>query len=84
MWTVLWAMVPGPIRRFMAWAVAGLLVFLGIWTAAKREARQEAATEALKGTLKNETKRKEIDQSVDQETDLVSRAHKSGLVRPND
>lgn len=39
----LWAMVPGPIRRALAWAVGGIALLWAAWGAGKRDAQQEAA-----------------------------------------
>jgi hypothetical protein len=44
----LWHIIPGPIRRAMAWALGGLLALAAIWGAAKKDARQKAALRAAR------------------------------------
>lgn len=43
---MIWALIPGPIKRALAWLVAGLVAVWAIRLGAKREARQDAALEA--------------------------------------
>ena len=43
---MIWALIPGPIRRALAWAVAGLAAFWAISAGAKRTARAGTALEA--------------------------------------
>lgn len=45
---MIWAIIPGPIKRAMAWLVAGLVAFAGVWWLAKRDARRGAALDAAK------------------------------------
>jgi hypothetical protein len=55
---MIWALTPAPIRRAMAWAVAGLAAVWAIRAGAKREARAETALEAAERYAKT---RKAID-----------------------
>jgi len=45
---MIWWLIPGWLKRAVAWAVAGLLAAAGIFYAGKREARQKAKIEGLK------------------------------------
>ena len=45
---MIWWLIPGWLKRAVAWAVAGLLAVAGIFYAGKREARQKAENERLK------------------------------------
>lgn len=49
---MIWAIIPGPIKRFMAWLSVGLAVIWAAWAAGKREARQKAALGAARGHIK--------------------------------
>jgi len=47
---MIWGLlVPQWLRRFMAWAVAGLAAVVAIFLAGRREARRKADLKALKG-----------------------------------
>lgn len=46
------AIIPGPVKRFMAWLLAGLAVLWATWAAGKRDARQKAALDAARGHIK--------------------------------
>lgn len=61
---MIWAMFPAPIKRAMAWLLAGLVAFAGIWGMAKRDARRGAALDAAKDTIKAHEVRDEIDDDV--------------------
>jgi len=74
-------LILSPLRKAAGWALAGLLAFLAIWGLAKRQARQETALQAAERIAKAEIKRGRIEDEIDQDTDLVRRAHASGLVR---
>lgn len=43
---MIWALIPGPIKRALAWLVAGLVAFAGVWGLVRRDVRREAALEA--------------------------------------
>lgn len=45
-------MIPSPVKRFMAWLLAGLVAFAGVWGLAKRDARQKAALDAARDHIK--------------------------------
>lgn len=49
---MIWAIIPGPVKRFMAWVLAGLAVLWAAWVAGRREARQKAALEAARDHIK--------------------------------
>ena len=55
---MIWAIIPGPIKRALAWLLAGLVAFAGVWGMAKREQRQQTALEAAEAYAKT---RKAID-----------------------
>ena len=78
---MIWATIPAPIRRALAWAVAGLVALLGVWGLAKRDARRKTALEAAERYAKAEIKRGKIEDDIDQDTDLVRRARSAGVVR---
>lgn len=81
----LWALVPGPIRRAMAWAGVGIAVLWAAWGAGKRDARQEAALSEAEDIARAEVTRGRIDHDLDQVQDdagLVARAMGAGVVRP--
>ena len=59
---MIWALIPGPIKRAVAWLLAGLVAFAGVWGMAKREQRQQTALEAAEAYAKT---RKEIDHAPD-------------------
>ena len=79
---MIWAIIPAPIKRALAWLLAGLVAFAGVWGMAKRDARRETALEAAERISAAEIKRGKIEDDIDQDTDLVRRARASGLVRP--
>lgn len=78
---MIWAIIPGWLKRALAWLVAGLGIIWAAWLAGKREARRETALEAAERIAKAEIKRGRIDDGIDQDTDLVRRARASGVVR---
>lgn len=45
---MIWALIPGPVKRALAWFLAGLAAVAGVWGLAKRDARQKAALDAAK------------------------------------
>jgi hypothetical protein len=59
---MIWAIIPGPVKRAMAWLLAGLGVVAGVWGLAKRDARRGAALDAAEGYIET---RKEIDDATD-------------------
>ena len=81
---VIWAIIPGPIKRVLAWLLAGLVAVASVWGMAKRDARRETALEAAERIAKAEIKRGRIDDDIDQDTDLVRRARAAGVVRPSE
>jgi hypothetical protein len=74
-------LILSPLRKAAGWALAGLLAFFAIWGLAKRQARQETALQAAERIAKAEIKRGRIEDEIDEDTDLVRRAHASGVVR---
>jgi hypothetical protein len=61
---VIWAIIPAPIKRAVAWLLAGLVAFAGIWGLAKRDARRGAALDVAKDTIEALETRNEIDDDV--------------------
>lgn len=55
---MIWAIIPGPIKRALAWLAVAFGAFWAIRVTAKREARTEAALEAANDYAKT---RKAID-----------------------
>jgi len=55
---MIWALIPNPIKRALAWLLAGLAAVWAIRAGAKREARQQTALEAAEQYAKT---RKAID-----------------------
>ena len=49
---MIWAIIPSPVKRFMAWLLAGIAVLWAAWAAGKRDARQKAALDAARGHIK--------------------------------
>lgn len=47
---MIWAFIPGPIRRFMAWALAGLVAIAGVWMAGRRSGAVARDLMAAKAT----------------------------------
>ena len=78
---MIWALIPGPIKRAVAWLLAGLVAFAGVWGVAKRDARRETALAAAERIAAAEIKRGKIEDDIDQDTDLVRRARAAGVVR---
>jgi len=78
---VIWAMVPGPIRRALAWLLAAGVAAAAVFFAGKREARKESALDAAERIAKAEIKRGRIDDEIQQDVDLVARARAAGVVR---
>lgn len=56
------ALIPSPIKRAVAWLLAGLAVLWATWAAGRRDARQKAALGAEKAYRET---RKEIDHATD-------------------
>ena len=78
---MIWALIPGPIKRAVAWLLAGLVAFAGVLGMAKRDARRETALAAAERIAAAEIKRGKIENDIDQDTDIVRRARASGVVR---
>ena len=49
---MIWAIIPAPIKRAVAWLLAGLAAVWAIRAGAKREARMETALEAAERMAK--------------------------------
>lgn len=65
-----------------AWPyLIGLIALLGVYLRGKAAARSEERNAALKRMIRRSEKRTEIEDAIDQDTDLVRRAHDSGVVR---
>jgi hypothetical protein len=45
---LIWAFIPAPIKRFMAWALAGLVALCGVVVAIKRGERARAENKGLR------------------------------------
>jgi hypothetical protein len=55
---MIWALIPNPIKRALAWLLAGLAALWAIRAGAKREVRQQTVLEAAEAYAKT---RKAID-----------------------
>lgn len=62
---MIWAIIPAPFRRALAWAVAGLVALLGMWGLAKRDARRETALEAAERYAKTRERMDDADTGTD-------------------
>ncbi len=78
---MIWALIPGPIKRAVAWLLAGFVAFAGVWGVARRDARRETALAAAERIAASEIKRGKIEDDIDQDTDLVRRARAANIVR---
>ena len=75
---MIWGLlIPGWLKRGLAWAVAAGAVALGIFTAGKREARKDAKADALKAKAKT-TERVQNAQTVDNPADARDRLRELG------
>ena len=81
---MIWAIIPGPVKRALAWLLAGLVAFAGVWGLAKRDQRRETALEAAERIAKAEIKRGKIEDDIDQDHDLVRRARADGVLRSDE
>lgn len=70
---MIWALIPGPIRRALAWAVAGLAAVWAIRAGAKREARAEAALRAANDKVKAHEIRNEVENRIADRRDAADR-----------
>ena len=70
---MIWAIIPGPIKRALAWLLAGLVAFAGVWGLARRDARRGAALDAAKDTIKAHEVRNEVEDDVDRDADPKQR-----------
>ena len=70
---MIWALMPDPIRRALAWAVAGLTAFWAIRATVKREARAEAALRAANERAERHEIRNEVENRVASELDARER-----------
>ena len=60
--------------------IAGALGILAAFLRGKASARAEERDYAMKRMIRRSQKRTEIEDAIDQDTDLVRRAHASGVV----
>ena len=58
------ALIPAPIKRAVAWLLAGLVAVAGVVVATKRNERQRADLKAARDTIKAHEVRNEIDDDV--------------------
>ena len=70
---MIWAIIPGPVKRALAWLLAGLGVVAGIWCLAKRDARRGAALDAAKDTIKSHEVRNDVEADIDRDADPKQR-----------
>ena len=66
-------LIPGPIRRALAWVVAGLVALWAIRATAKREARAEAALRAANERNECHEIRNEVENRVAADHDARER-----------
>ena len=62
---MIWPLIPGPIKRALAWLAVGLVALAGTWGLAKRDARRGAALEAARGAIKSHEVRNDVEASID-------------------
>ena len=48
---MIWALIPAPVKRAVAWLIVGLAAVWAIRAGAKRDARAEAALDAANATI---------------------------------
>lgn len=76
---MIWLLIPGWLKRAVAWAAVGLAAIAGIFMAGKREARQAAKTERLEADRRANERINDADVSrgdADSDTDWLR--HRSG------
>jgi len=66
---VILALIPGPIKRAVAWLIAGLAVLWAAWGLGRRDARQKAALDSAQGAIKSHEVRNEVEADVDRIAD---------------
>lgn len=79
---MIWAFIPGPIKRFMAWALAGLVAF-GLLLASLK--RQWAVARDLRASRKRADDMNtalDVRTATDAKTDAAVRADLGKWVRP--
>lgn len=79
---MIWAFIPGPIRRAMTWALTGLVLLWAAMTYGKRIERQKSALRAAERIAAAEVKRGRIEDDIQDDVDLVARARRAAIVRP--
>jgi len=62
---MIWALIPGPIKRALAWLLAGLVAFAGVWGMAKRDSRRETALEAAERYAKTRKRMDDVETGTD-------------------
>jgi hypothetical protein len=71
---MIWAaLAPAWIKRALAWAVAGLVVFAGVLGLAKRDARRGVALDAARDAVKQHEVRNDIEAGIDSGADPKQR-----------
>ena len=68
------AIIPGQIKRAMAWASAAVLALIGAWVAGRRDGRQAAKAEALRKDAAAKQDALEVRNEVDQKSDADVRS----------
>ena len=68
------AIIPGPIKRALAWAAAAVLALLGAWVAGRRDGRQAAKSDAIRKDAKATQDAMEVRNEVDQKSDADVRS----------
>ena len=68
-----------PLLRPLLWLLGPVMA----WIAAKRDAMAKVKLQSAEATILAENLRKETDDDIQQDTDLVDRAKRIGLVRPD-
>lgn len=78
------AIIPGPIKRALAWAGVGIALLWAAWGAGKRDTRRNAALRAAEAIARAEVTRGRIDHELDQvegDVGLVAAAKRARVVR---
>ena len=76
------AFIPAPIRRFMAWALAGLVAIAGIWMAGRRSGAVARDLRASSKRADDLNTALDVRTETDAKTDAAVRADLGKWVRP--
>lgn len=72
-----------PLYTALAGAVGAIAIIWAVWVRATRAARQRDAERNTRAILDAHKNRERVEDEIADDTDLVGRARRSGLVRPD-